>query len=249
MRRKRDALWLAFWALCTSALFYGTAQAQDFQRSYRIAAEGSVRVITISGTIRVQGYDGAEVVVEGSKRGRDRDNVEIMDRSTQDHVNVGVRYPEGRGGNASVDFVVRVPRGVRFNFSDISTVSGDVYLSDVVGNIRARSVSGSVEVTNVTGIVSADSVSGNVNVYLKKVEGEGDMRFNSVSGNVTVRAPANLSGYVDMKSTIGALTTEFPIEIQEHRYAPGRSARGRLGTGTCSILISSVSGRVSLLKN
>ncbi len=249
MRTKRDALWVGFWVLLAAGLFYGTAQAQDFQRSYHISADGSVRVVTVSGNIRVQGYDGADVIVEGTKVGRDRDIVEIVDKSTPDHVSVGVRYPDRGGGNASVNFVVKAPRGLRFNYSDISSVSGDVYLADVIGNIRARSVSGAVDVRNISGVVSAESVSGNVNVDLKKVEGEGDMRFYSVSGNVSVRAPANLSGYVDMKSTIGALTTDFPIEIQEHRYAPGRSARGRLGSGSCNILISSVSGRVSLLKN
>ncbi len=249
MKTKRDALRAAFWVLSATALFYGTAQAQDFQRSYHISADGSVRVVTISGNIRVQGYEGSDVIIEGTRSGRDREIVDILDRSTPDHVNIGVRYPERGGGNASVDFVVKAPRNIRFNYSDISSVSGNVSLMDVIGNIRARSISGSVEIRNVSGIVSADSVSGNVMVDLNKVAGEGDMRFQSISGNVSVRAPANLSGYVDMKSLTGALTTDFPIEIQEHRYVPGRSARGRLGTGTSNILISSVSGRVSLLKN
>lgn len=248
MKTKWNALGAAIMLLFGVVVFCASGFAQDFQRNYRVAPNGSIRVFTVSGDVKVQGYDGAEIVVQGSKVGRNPERVEIVDRSSADHVDVGVRYPERSGGDASVNFVVKVPRAVTYNFTDIYSVSGSVYFADVTGNIKAHSVSGSVEMKNVSGIISAESVSGNVDVYLKKVEGEGDMRFSSVSGNVAVRAPADLSAYVVMSTTIGALTTDFPVEIQERRYAPGRSARGRLGSGACSIRITSVSGRVSLTK-
>jgi DUF4097 and DUF4098 domain-containing protein YvlB len=243
----KNALGIFLLALSAALLFGVTGMAQDFQRTYKIAPDGSIRIVTVSGDVRVQGYDGSEVVAEGFRVGRDRDRVEILDRSAADHVDLGVHYQEGNG-DASINFLVKVPRSVSYNFDDIRSVSGSVHLSDVTGHVRARSVSGSVEIKNVTGIVSAESTSGNVDVVLRQIEGTGDMRFSSISGNVAVKAPANLNAVVAMSTLSGTLTTDFPIDIQERRYAPGRSARGRLGTGACGIRITSVSGRVSLTK-
>jgi DUF4097 and DUF4098 domain-containing protein YvlB len=74
------------------------------------------------------------------------------------------------------------------------------------------------------------------------------MKFSSVSGNVAVRAPASLDADIEMSSVSGSLKTDFPIEIQERRYGPGRSARGRLGGGASNLRITSVSGRISLTR-
>jgi len=243
----RNALGTFLLALSAALLSGVTGMAQDFQHTYKIASEGSIKVVTVSGDVSVQGYDGSEVVVAGFRVGRNRDQVEILDNSGTDRVDLGVHYLMGNG-DASINFLVKVPRSVSYNFTDIRSVSGSVHLSDVTGHVSARSISGSVEIKNVTGIVSAESTSGDVDVVLKQVEGTGDMKFASISGNVAVKAPASLNAYVAMSTLSGTLTTDFPIDIQERRYGGGRSARGRLGTGACSIRISSISGRVSLTK-
>jgi DUF4097 and DUF4098 domain-containing protein YvlB len=236
-------------ALMAVVIFSVAGLAQDFHRAYKVPANGSIRIRTVSGEVKIQGYDGPNVVVEGFKIGRDRDRVDIVDTSGADHVDVGVYYPESGSNSASVSFQVQVPRSVSYNFETIRSVSGNVYLTDVTGQVRAVSVSGSVEVKNVSGLVSATSTSGNVDVYIKKIEGSGDMRFSSISGNVSVRAPVDLNANVEMNTLSGSLTTDFPLDVHDRRYAPGRSARGRLGAGTCSIRITSVSGRVSLIRS
>jgi hypothetical protein len=263
---RNNSLGIAAAALTAGLIFGVTGLAQDFQKTYTIKPEGSILIRSISGDVKVQGYDGPNVVVEGFKVGRNRDRVEIVDRSSDNRIDVDVRYPENCNCDASVNFQVRVPRRASYNFENIRSVSGDVHLADLVGHVKAESVSGSVDVRNVSGIVSATatsgnvdvkdvsgivsatSTSGNVDVYLKKIEGAGDMRFSSISGNVTVKVPASLDAAVAMSTLSGSLTTDFPIEIQQRRYVPGYSARGRVGEGTHNIRITSVSGRVSLTK-
>jgi hypothetical protein len=220
----------------------------DFQRTYTIAPGSQIRIWTISGDIKVQGYDGQNIVVEGFTVGRDRDRVEILDMSGPNRIDLGVRYPKNCGCDASVDFQVRVPRAISYDFDRAQSVSGDVSLTDVTGNVKAQSTSGDVMVRNVSGIVSASTTSGSVDVYISKIEGSGNMRFSSTSGSVRVKAPANLDAVVDMSTISGSLTTDFPINVIERRYGVGRSARGQLGAGTCRISITSVSGRVSLTK-
>ena len=246
MRPMRSALRVLV-ALVFSACFVGL-QAQDFQRTYAIPSGGQIRIANISGDIRLTGYKGDSVMVSATKVGRDRDKVEVEDASSGNRVDLKVRYPENGNTDASVNFEVRIPQYVDFVFERIGSISGDVEIADVRGQIKAASVSGDVLVRNVAGIVSAASVSGDVVVEMVRMEGRGEMKFNSVSGDVEVRAPANLDADVDMSTISGSLKTDFPIEVQERRYGPGRSARGRLGAGASSIKINSVSGRVSLLR-
>jgi Toastrack DUF4097 len=233
-------------AIASLIFVAGTAPAQDFQKAYQIPSGGNVRVSTVSGDVTVTGYDGGAIVVTGFKEGRDRDLVEIEDRSSGNNVDVRVRYPKQGRNDASVRFEVQVPRSVSYDFDGISSVSGEVQMRDVTGDIHANSVSGNVRVENVTGRVSASSVSGNVNVDVTRLEGISDMKFSSVSGNVTVRLPSDLSADIEMSTLSGSLKTDFPIEVREKRYGPGRSARGRVGEADKNLRLTSVSGNVTL---
>lgn len=243
---KRPYLHSGVAVLFTAALVLPALRAQDFQRSYNLTSGGYIRIGNVSGRVIVTGYDGDSVNVSAFKEGRDRDMIEVEDRSAADRVDVRVRYPEDCNCSASIRFEIKVPRSVRYTFDRIGSVSGDVEVSGVNGKVRAESVSGSVLVKNVTGVVSASTVSGDVEVEISRLEGTGDMKFSSVSGDVHVRVPANLEAEIEMSSLSGSLKTDFPIEIQERRYGPGRSARARLGAGTRILKLSTVSGRVSL---
>ena len=227
----------------------GWAAAQDFQRTYAISAGGHIRIGNISGDVKVTGYDGDSIIVNAYKSGPDRDRVQIEDTSGSDRLELRVRYPEFGGANASINFEVKAPRSVDYNFDRLGSVSGSVTVTGIRGRLRAESVSGNVDIRDVAGLVSAQAVSGNVNVEIARLEGAGDMKFSSVSGNVSVRAPANLDAAIEMSTISGSLRTDFPIEVQERRYGPGRSARGRLGTGAYSLRITTVSGRVSLTRS
>src|SRR5690348_11253901 len=63
-----------------SLILAATAAAQDFQKSYRIAAGGPVRIGNVSGDVIVRGYDGDAIIVKGYKEGPDRDRLDVEDR-------------------------------------------------------------------------------------------------------------------------------------------------------------------------
>ena len=229
-----------------SLAFAATASAQDFEKSYRVGAGGQVRVSNISGDVVVTGYDGDAIVVRGIKKGRDSDRIEIEDKSGEGRVDVGVRYPKECNCDASVRFEVRVPRSVNYNFDSFSSVSGDVEVSGVTGRLRASAVSGDVRVKNVSGSANVSSVSGDVEVEVDRLDGSDDMKFASVSGDVVVKMPSNLDADVDISSMSGSIKTDFPIEVREERHGPRTYARGRLGSGSRRLNMSSVSGDLTL---
>ncbi len=225
-----------------------SAQAQDFHKTYPAASGSHLRIGNISGDVRVTGYNGDVIIVDAVKTGVDKDLVKIEDLSTPERIDLKVSYPEQGNSHAAVNFSVKVPQNLDLNFDQIGSVSGNVVINSVRGRMKAGSVSGNVTMINVTGMVSAQSVSGNVEVEFVQLEGSGEMKFASVSGNVAVKAPANLDADVEISSVSGSLKCDFPIEIQERRYGPGRSGKGRLGSGLNHLRINSVSGRVSLIR-
>jgi hypothetical protein len=227
----------------------GAGLAQDFQKSYTIPSGGVIRIRNISGGVKIIGYNENKILVLAYKEGPDRDLVQVEDRSDAERVFLEVRYPERHNCNAGVSFEVRVPNSTNYNFDRIMSVSGNVEVRNVTGQIRAETVSGDVLIADVTGLVSASSVSGNVQAQITRLQGTGEMKFSSVSGNVVVRAPANLDADIEMSTLSGSLKSDFPIEVREPRYGPGRSARGRLGSGLNSLRITTVSGRVSLIRS
>jgi DUF4097 and DUF4098 domain-containing protein YvlB len=247
--------------------FVVQAAAQDFQKTYRLGAGGSINIRNVSGDIIVKGYDGDAVIVNGTKEGRDRDKVEIEDSSGGNNVSIGVRYERNCNCDASVRFEVQVPRNTRYDFNKISTASGDitmtslmgdlvvhtasgdVTINDVSGKIDAATASGEMKVQNVRGTITARSASGDVVVQIARVEGTGNMEFASASGDVRVSAPADLDGNVEMASASGDVRTDFPLQVEKREYGPGERASGRLGSGSRNLRISSASGNVSLLRS
>ncbi len=243
-----------------------SAFAQDFQRSYRIGAGGTINIRNISGDVKVTGYNGDAVIVTAFKEGRDRDQVSVEDLSSGNGVDVRVKYPENCNCNASVRFEVKAPSEMRYRYESLSSVSGDVEVDNLSGDLRVKSVSGNVTVRGAAGSVSASSVSGNVivgdvngganakstsgnvEVEIRSLEGAESMDFASVSGNVRVKLPGNLDADVKMSTMSGDLKTDFPLQIEEPKYGPGRKVNGRLGGGSRSLKMSSVSGSVSLLR-
>lgn len=223
-----------------------TAAAQDFQKVYTIGAGGQIRIGNVSGDVIVTAYEGNAIIVKGIKKGRDRDQVEIEDRSGTGNVDIGVRYPKNCNCDASIRFEVQVPHSVSYDFDRISSVSGDVRVTGVTGRLHASAVSGDVHINDVSGSVSASAVSGNVAVEINRLDGSDDMKFSTVSGNVSVTLPSSLAADVDISSFSGSIRTDFPVEVRAERYGSRNWARGKLGEGTRRLKMSSVSGDLSL---
>jgi hypothetical protein len=245
------------------SLIAGVASAQDFHKQYS-AAGGTVIVHNVSGDVIVNGYDGNQVVVDGFATGADRDKVSVEDLSQGNTIELRAHYPRNCQCEASIKFEIKVPRSVRVAVGPLSTASGDISVTDVTGEVSAKSASGDikvsrvvgqvtaatasgdVEVDQVVGPISAKSSSGNVTGRLDQLDPSGELVFTTASGDVHVLAPASLDAEVEIHTVSGSLNTDFPLQITTPRYGESRSAQGRLGAGSHRMRISSASGNVTL---
>lgn len=267
MKRKNLFLHLLM-ALGLGVLWAGMSpvRAQDFQRTYRLAADGQISIQNVSGNIVVTGYDGEGINVRAVKEGRDADKVDVEDRSGENRIDLRARYEQCRNCSidASINFQVQVPRSTRYRIGKLTTASGDIevngvsgevhvntasgdlHVRNVAGEVKAATASGTVHVREIAGAVNASSASGDVDVEITRLEGTENMVFSTASGDVHVKAPANLDAEVEMSTVSGSVKTTFPIEVKREQHSGGESARGRVGSGARMLRISSASGNVSL---
>ena len=229
------------------------------------AAGGSwLTLRNVNGAVRIEGTSGSQVEVRATKRWRRGNPADVEVRVTRygaggrdvlvcavwDDAECderGYRSNEGRrdrdrDNDVSVDFVVRVPRGV--NVAP-GTVNGSVRVSDVTGEVRASTVNGAVEARSLGGPVSASTVNGDVDVRMASL-GDRDVSFATVNGSVTVELPERLDADVEMTTVNGSLQADYPLTLSG-RINP-RRIRATVGRGGPQLRFTTVNGSVTLKK-
>jgi hypothetical protein len=172
----------------------GPEQTDRIVQAIKVGPDGVLDLSNISGHVRVTGDGGSEIRVEATKRVRHRDADEarrLLQDLRVDITNVGGRvevrttYPRRTGGDrdrgvsASVDYEVSVPAGAAVA---VKTISGDVSVTRVNGEVRAEAVSGDVSVSATPNVAVAKTVSGNVTA--RDVGAATNVSLSSVSGTV-----------------------------------------------------------------
>ncbi|HUE88461.1 MAG TPA: DUF4097 family beta strand repeat-containing protein [Vicinamibacterales bacterium] len=147
----------------------GPEQTETFSGTYTLGSDGSLDLTHISGDIRVTTGPGNEVKIDAIKRVRQRDAAEAKRLLTALRIEVAqvggrieVRtiYPRvNRGFNGSVDYTITVPQNAGVS---LKTVSGDISVNGVRGEVRAESISGDVEAIGTPNLALAKTVSGDV---------------------------------------------------------------------------------------
>lgn len=188
----------------------GEAFTDRLVRTFKAGPGTTIVLANVSGDIVVSAGGAGEVRLEAVKRVRDtveanaRQRLEATSIDITEQANrIEVRaiYPHGRN-RVAVDYTVTAPAGVTL---DARSVSGNVSLDGIKGEVRVETVSGNVTATGLAGETTLKAVSGDVLVSSSEVDGE--LTANSVSGDVVVKTfkarsvnAATVSGNVSMQS-------------------------------------------------
>ncbi|MFN2603085.1 MAG: DUF4097 domain-containing protein [Gemmatimonadaceae bacterium] len=166
-----------------------------------------------------------------------------------------------RDHNVEVRFTVQVPRGVRVGAGTVNgsmrvsgtgaevragTVNGGVEVNDAGGPVKAATVNGNVRVTTSAGPVSASTVNGSISARMGNLSRDGDMKFSTVNGTITVETPPSLDANISIDTMHGGISSDFPVQLSG-RFGP-RHAEGVIGRGGRRISMNTVNGSVELIK-
>jgi Putative adhesin len=193
-----------------------------------VAANASIHVRSIGRPVHVVGWSRPEVKVTGGGG--------LMVQVSEDHARVTVvAGPDaGRAGGGGEPIELSVPTA---SSVDARSVSGEVTVADVTGEVRAGSVQAGVRVKGSPKEVEADTVSGAIELDLAVC----DVRAASMSGAVRVQCRGKtarvrgktVSARLDVKATgtferlelrsvsgtvdaDGKLTGDGPFELRSH---------------------------------
>src|SRR5688572_1738908 len=176
--------------------------SNDFTWSGRVPAGQWIHVRNINGDVTVDRATGADVEVVATKRAR-RDGDVNRVRIEASNITSGALicaiweptttcdergyHNQNRGrsnnnnGNVEVDFIVRLPAGVRAN---VSSVNGDVRVIGASAEVVAETVNGDVEASTTMGPVKANTVNGDINVRMDALQSDEDLEFETVNGSI-----------------------------------------------------------------
>jgi DUF4097 and DUF4098 domain-containing protein YvlB len=174
-------------------------QTERLTRTVKIGADGELDLSNISGDIVVTRGSGTEATLNIVKSARARTAedakrilplVEIVITERNGRAEVRTRYPNQdelrqsglRNINVSVTFTITAPQGARLT---LGSISGNVSVSDIKGDLALNSISGNVRVAGAGRITTAKSVSGAVEVTDTQIDG--GLEAGSVSGSIIIR--------------------------------------------------------------
>lgn len=165
---------------------------EQVNRTIDASPNGYVEIYNTSGSIEVTGWKQDKVEVTGTLG----DSVEelIFERDG-DEVLIRVEVPNRHWGDIDADLAIKVPERSTI---EVSAVSADIEVKDVLGEQSLESVSGDIETTGVVKEVEAASVSGDVEI--KGKDADGDFEVSTVSGDIFVMG---VSGSIDAESVSG----------------------------------------------
>jgi hypothetical protein len=240
------------------------AMADNDQNEFRwrkqLAAGRVIEIKGVNGNVRAEAAAGGEAEVVATKRGRKSNPSEVEIRLLEHAggVTICAVYPSGdasrpngcepgdawrshtRNNDVVVEFVVRVPAGVRF---DGRTVNGEVEARSLGADVRAHTVNGGIEVST-RGYVEAKTVNGSINARFGNANWTGMLDFETVNGSIELELPADTSTDVRAETLNGDVTTDFPISVQGN-YSK-RKMSGVIGAGGRELALKTVNGAIRI---
>lgn len=177
---------------------------------------------------------------------------------------VTVRVPRKCPAQVGVVNAAAVVSGIGARTS-VKSVSGGITLDGVAGEVDANTVSAPLEAQGINGRLNFSTVSGDLTLadgWLERLDANavsgdvtadvdldplGGMNVTTVSGEVVLRLPAEADAQVNLHSVSGDVRSEF-TELRRSSAPASRSVSGSLGAGSGQVSVTTMSGRVMLLR-
>ncbi len=243
----------------TDLLAADRQQGEPWRFTGDLAVQHTLWLRNVNGSIAVEPTEGrqVEIMAERSFKHSPVDSVRILTATSEQGLTVCAMWPghatrcgpDGQytshgglhGNDVAVQFVVRLPAGVKL---DASTVNGDVEVHGVSAPVHAGTVNGDVAIETENGPVRAATVNGNVAAVLRGFSGPGDVNVTTVHGDATLTLPEHIDAVVDGSTVAGDIMTDYPLVVTG-KFA-SHSIAGTLGKGGRHLKLTTVTGDVEL---
>jgi DUF4097 and DUF4098 domain-containing protein YvlB len=166
----------------------GAEANQTIVRTFKAAAGTSLDVFNMAGNVTITGVTGDQIAVTAMKQvwGGDGkaqlENIGVDFNETAGRLEVRTSMGRARNTHAEVDFTIDVPFETPVI---VRTLSGDVTVAKVRGDLQVESTSGTVEATGTSRVLRLKTISGDVKIL--DASAPDVLSASTVSGNVEAK--------------------------------------------------------------
>jgi hypothetical protein len=223
----------------------------------------------------ISGYSGNEIIVQRDAPLNQKGEsavIEIIDKAAS----VGLRIIQNKrslelifdeGKASSANYMIRIPNKLALKITSPCNIrvtditneveiveSKNVQLTNITGSAVVSGSSGNVQLINCAPVegaaLSVATISGNILVNFNTIASKEPIMINSISGDVIVELPAQLSANFKVKSISGTIRSDFkfPDESRTINQELGDQINYQTSDNNPTINITTVSGNI-LLRN
>lgn len=230
----------------------------DFSWSGTLRAGQTIAIRGVNGGVHAEPATGGEAAVTANKKAHhsDPDKVRIVAEPGPDGVTICVLYPDRQGrtdggcdsdrdshvgkNDVSVDFRVRLPRGVRLA---AHVVNGSIEGHGLASEVTANTVNGAIRLST-SATAEATTVNGAIETALGSLDGKGALAFTTVNGSIVLRVGRGAGAEIEASTVNGGISTDFPLTVSGG-IGP-RSIHGTIGGGGRTVKLTTVNGSIRL---
>ena len=264
------AAFTAFTAISAPLLAQGDLKEQLTIPLSDPAKPGTLKVHLITGSIRVTGYSGNQVVidavtkqpekaekpkeVDGMKRISRNGGLDISATEEKNVVNVSSKL-----FNTKMELNIKVPMKFALNVGTIN--DGDILIENVDGELEITNVNGDIRLTNVSGSAVANTVNGVLKANFKTLDAKSPMAFSTLNGNVDITLPATAKFDIKAKSDRGEIYSDFDVDVDKtvpqanktskdgmYKVSIDDWVKGKVNGGGSEIMMKNMNGNIYVRK-
>ncbi|WP_321476929.1 hypothetical protein [uncultured Paludibaculum sp.] len=212
----------------------------------------TLRASLLTGSIRVKGYSGKDVIVEAKTRQEKPSEPAQKDGMRRIQINsTGLEVEEENnnvrvGASAmhrAVDIEIQVPMKTSLKLKTVN--DGEIIVEGVQGDVEVSDINGPVTLTGISGSVVAHSLNDKVKVIFSQVDPQKPMSFSSLNGDIDVTFPASVKANVKLKTQRGDVYSDFDLVVTAAPKAttePARTEKGKYRVKLDQSLYGTING-------
>lgn len=264
---------LVLLSLIVAALAFGQSGSTE-QLIVQLSSPGkpyTLKVQLVTGSIKVSGYDGKEVIINvtprkdddeekpktnanGMKRIATSSGFEVTAKEADNTVMVHTGNP-----NKAIDLELKVPQDVKLKVGTVN--DGEILVENVRGELEVTNVNEQITLNNISGSVVANTVNGDILVTFNKVDASAPMAFSTLNGDVNITLPADTKANLKLKTDNGEIFSDFDVDVDK---TPGKTEKsstpgmykikkedwvyGKINGGGAEMMMKNMQGDIYLKK-
>ena len=216
---------------------------------------GSLSVSTTNGSITIRAWDGPDMLVRAQINTAASTTFGAESLAALVSIDVSAGHVQASGPpntmyqNWSLSYEIFLPHTADLS---LNTANGAIAITDVQGRIQFNIANGAVSLVRLAGQVDGKIANGALAITLGGDHWDGaGLDVKTANGAITINTPHDYSAHFDASTTVGTVSTNYPVAVQTRNGKWGFPGLGGCltfdaGIGGAPIRVSTVVGTIRI---